>query len=160
MSQLAFCFFAAVVIIAAWRVVTTAEVARAAMALVIALAGLGPLFLLAGAEFIAVIQVLVYVGAVVVLFLFGIMLTQKPGDVADPDYKRRWPGVLVAAVLFAGLWAGITQAVRRTPLDVSEPTTTNEVGRLLLSDQIIAFEAVSILLLAALIGSIAIARKD
>ena len=85
---------------------------RAALALVVVLAAIAPIFLMLAAEFVAVAQVLVYVGAVVVLFLFAIMVTRQPmgNSPDDADHKHRWPGLLVAIALFAVLWAAIRDA--------------------------------------------------
>ena len=80
-------------------VVTSRNLVHAALMLVVALAGSAALFLMLGAEFVAWTVVLVYIGAVVVLFLFGIMITRAPlrRDPVPLDHKRRWPALLVAA---------------------------------------------------------------
>ena len=159
--EAAFTILSLLVIVAAWRVVTTQNVVRAALALVVVLAGMAPLFIMLAAEFVAVIQVLVYVGAVVVLFLFGIMLTRSPTDVPeDPDNRRRWPGLIVAVGLFGALWFSLTDAFGNTSVDPKRVSDTADVGSNLLRENVIAFEAVSVLLLAALIGAIVLARQD
>src|SRR5690606_28142996 len=99
-----FGIIAAVMIFAALRVVTTKNVMHAALYLVIVLAGVAAQFLLLGAEFIGVAQVLVYIGAVIVLFLFSIMLTKaRLGDDETVARERRLMGSLVAIVLFGVL---------------------------------------------------------
>ncbi|MDH3755515.1 MAG: NADH-quinone oxidoreductase subunit J [Acidimicrobiia bacterium] len=160
-QQVFFYLIATTQVVAAWRVVTTKNIVHAALYLVVVLAGVAAQFILLGAEFIASTQVLVYIGAVIVLFLFGIMLTQaRIGAENDLDQPNRLP-----AVLTAGLLAILTvSTVIRTFEDVELPdnsrTTTASVSDSIFSDYIIAFEAVSVLLLAALIGAIVVARKD
>lgn len=160
-SQLAFAFFSIVVIAAAWRVVTSDNVVRAALALVLVLGGMAPIFIMLAAEFLATVQVLVYVGAVVILFLFGIMLTRSPmGRSDEHDYKHRWPGFLIAVVLFCTLWYAIRDAFGDEQVGTRSVGRTAAVGDVLLRDHVFAFEAVSVLLLAALIGAIVLARRD
>lgn len=150
-----------IAIVGAWRVVTSENIVRAALALVVVLAAMAPLFLLLAAELVAIVQVLVYVGAVVILFLFGIMLTRSPMERSgDYDNRRRFSGVVVAVILFAALWYAITDAFGN---DVTDPSTigrTAQVGDVLLRQNVIAFEAISVLLLAALVGAIALARRE
>lgn len=161
-TTIAFLFFSLAVVVAAWRVVTSPNVVRAALALVVVLAGLAPIYLMLAAEFVALVQVLVYVGAVVVLFLFGIMLTRSP-VVAEPDEgnrRHRAISVLVATALFVLLTLSIRAELGGSEVNPTDVGRTAEVGNLLLRDFVIPFEAVSVLLLAALIGSIVIARRD
>jgi len=158
----AFIILGLVVLGAAFRVVTSQNVIHAALALVATLAGTAGLFLLLSAEFVAWVLVLVYIGAVIVLFLFGIMITRAPTgrDVALDHPRKAW-AVLVAIGLFVVLSWGSLQAFGTTELsNQGEPTSTETVGISLLGRFVIPFEAVSFVLLAALIGGITIARKD
>jgi len=146
---------------AALIVVTTRNLVHAALTLVIALGGSAILFLMLGAEFVAWTVVLVYIGAVIVLFLFGIMITRAPigRDSAELDHKRRWPAALIALSVFVLMAWSTTLAFGDAP--ISEGVTrTTELGDLLFSRYVIPFEAVSFVLLAALIGGIVLARKD
>ncbi len=161
-STVAFLAFSLVVIIAAWRVVTSPNVVRAALALVVVLAGIAPIYLMLAAEFVALVQLLVYVGAVVILFLFGIMLTRSP-VMAEPDAadrRHRAISVMVASGLFILLTFAIRDGVGSKAVDPANIGRTAAVGDLLLRDFIIPFEAVSVLLLAALVGAIVIARRE
>jgi NADH-quinone oxidoreductase subunit J len=162
-SQVAFLVFAAVTIYAAWRVVATNDVMRAALALVVVLGSMAPLFILLAAEFVAVVQVLVYVGAVVILFLFGIMLTRTP-SAKEPDtelnHRRRWPAAVMSLALFLALWFAVRDAFGEEEVAAETVGTTRLVGQSLLTDHVIAFEAVSVLLLAALVGAIVLARRE
>jgi NADH-quinone oxidoreductase subunit J len=164
-SQVAFLLFAALTIYAAWRVVTANDVMRAALALVVVLGTMAPLFILLAAEFVAVVQVLVYVGAVIILFLFGIMLTRSPsGETgsaeSDLNHKRRWPAALLTIGLFLALWFSIRDAFGDEKVKAESVGTTRVVGQSLLTDHVIAFEAISVLLLAALVGAIVLARRE
>jgi NADH-quinone oxidoreductase subunit J len=146
---------------AALLVVVSQNVVHAALMLVVALAGSAALFLMLGAEFVAWSVVLVYIGAVVVLFLFGIMITRAPTmrDSARLDHKRRWPAALVALAVFATTATATTLAFEDTEL-TEGIGRAGSLGDVLFSRYVIPFEAVSFVLLAALIGGIVLARKD
>jgi NADH-quinone oxidoreductase subunit J len=150
------------VLVSAFRVVTTSNLVHAALYLVATLAGAAGLFLLLSAEFVAWVLVLVYIGAVVVLFLFGIMITRAPtGREVAVNNDRRGVSALISAALFVVLsWASL-RAFGNTPIaQVGEATPTSEVGASLLGRFVVPFEVVSFVLLAALIGGITIARRD
>lgn len=157
-----FALLALAVAYSGFRVVTSQNVVHAALFLVATLAATAGLFILLSAEFVAWTLVLVYIGAVIVLFLFGIMITTAPtGREVSLDHSRKSVAVLVSLVLFAVLaWASI-QAFETTPIaDVGVATSTETLGTSLLGRFVIPFEVVSFVLLAALIGGITIARKD
>jgi len=144
------------------KVVTAKNVVHAALFLVAALGGTAVLFLMLSAEFVAWVVVLVYIGAVLVLFLFGIMITRAPTgkDVGLDADKRGWAAFLSLATFVLLTWASI-EAFGSTPIvDVGEATSTEVLGLALLGRFVIPFEVVSFVLLAALIGGITIARRD
>jgi NADH-quinone oxidoreductase subunit J len=150
------------VLVSAYRVVTTNNVVHAALYLVGALAGSAGLFLLLSAEFVAWALVLVYIGAVVVLFLFGIMITRAPtgaDEGLDSDHKVL-PALLSLALFVTISWGTVgafgTDAINNT----GDPTVTEILGEALLGRFVIPFEIVGFVLLAALIGGITIARRD
>jgi NADH-quinone oxidoreductase subunit J len=148
--------------IASIRVVTTKNIVHAALHLVVVLAGVAALYILLAAEFTAVVQVLVYIGAIVVLFLFGIMLTRAPiGITSNLDNDQRGLALVVALFLLGVLGAVLDDAYgsAKLPADPSLDRTV-DVGRSIFQDYVIPFEVVSILLLAALIGAVVIARRD
>ena len=160
-QNVVFVVIALVIVAAAFRVVTSPNVVHAALMLVVALGGSAALFIMLGAEFVAWTLVLVYIGAVVVLFLFGIMITRAPTG-RDPvrlDHKRRWPAALIAAGTFATLASASVAAFGEAAIEDSVSSTA-DLGDSLFSRFVIPFEAVSFVLLAALIGGIVIARKD
>jgi NADH-quinone oxidoreductase subunit J len=151
-----------VVLVSGFRVVTAQNVVHSALFLVGALAGSAGLFLMLSAEFVAWVLVLVYIGAVVVLFLFGIMITRAPTgfDEGLDSEKKAWPTVLSVSLFVLLSWSSLL-AFGDTPIEmVGEPTTTETLAQSLLGRFVIPFEVVSFVLLAALIGSITIARRD
>jgi NADH-quinone oxidoreductase subunit J len=155
-----FGLIAAAIVIGALRVVTTKNVVHAALWLVLVLAGVGADFLLVGAEFTGVTQVLVYIGAIVVLFLFGTMLTRAPiGRDPDVDNKNWYVGLVIALPLLGVLTYTLLDAFEGTHVD-AVPQTTAQVSDSIFSTYLIAFEGVGLLLTAALIGAIVLARKE
>ena len=159
-EHVAFGIIAAVMVASALRVVTTRDIVHAALYLVIVLAGVAALFLLVGAEFTGITQVLIYIGAVIVLFLFGIMLTRSDFDQdTETDHKRKFPAILTALLLLAVMIGALVDRFEDVELDAT-PQTTAQVSDELFSQYIVPFEAVSVLLLAALIGAIVIARRE
>jgi NADH-quinone oxidoreductase subunit J len=161
-QEYAFAVIAAVGGVSGIAVVTARNVVHAALYLVVALLSVGATFLLLGAEFTGWVQILIYVGAIIILFLFGLMLTKAPIGRDTLDNQRRWLGMLVAVGVFAGLVFLIDGAF---PLGDAERfsvshATTGDVGASMFRDFVLPFEAISFLLLAALIGAIVLARKD
>lgn len=163
-AQILFAAFAAVAVVSALRVVLAKDAARAAFALVLSLGVLGPLFLLLRAEFSAVVQLIVYVGAVVVLFVFVIMLTSNPEDPQDAQVSSSVKGVAPAVLAAIGLFAVVSFAALDTfgesQIGNTQPGDLVVLGRDLLTKQLFAFEVMSVLLLAALIGALAMARRN
>ena len=151
-------------VMAAFFVVTAKNVVRAVLSLVITLAGTAALFLMLGAEFVGWTVVLVYIGAVVILFLMGIMITQSPltssTELSQP-MSMRTPAILLSVVLFGVIsWAVIVSfGAEGIPLP-DEATRTASIGEAMFTNWVIPFEVVSFVLLAALIGGITLARKD
>jgi NADH-quinone oxidoreductase subunit J len=160
--EYAFVAVATIGSIAAVAVVTARNVVHAALYLVVTLAAVGITFLLLGAEFVGWVQILIYVGAIVILFLFGLMLTKAPIGRDTLDYQNRAVGAVVAVVVAIGLGSLILQAwpLDSTPAAASAPGGSDVLGSALFTTYVLPFEAVSFLLLAALIGAIVLARRD
>jgi NADH-quinone oxidoreductase subunit J len=162
-----FYLLAAVMVASAIAVVTTRNVVRGALYLILVFAGVSAQYVLLAAEFVAVTQVLIYIGAIMVLMLFGIMLTRaKIGREVDLTHNYWYVG-LATAVVLAGVmgYALIDQfGDRKLPedlrVDAVAGSNTATVSDAIFSQYLIPFEAVSVLLLAALVGAIVIARKD
>ena len=160
-QNVVFGVLAVVMVAAAFRLVTTQNVVRAALFLAIVLAGAAGLYVLLAAEFVAWVQVLVYIGAVVVLLLFGVMLTRAPiGRDADLDNEQRFLGALVALFLFGSLGAVLLDAFGDQEVGTIAIRRTAEVSDSIFGQFVIPFEVASILLLAALVGAVALARRD
>ncbi|MGW3115483.1 NADH-quinone oxidoreductase subunit J family protein [Streptomyces sp. NPDC001091] len=161
--EIAFLLVGLVTLGAALITVTTRQLVHAALWLVVTLGGLAVEYLLLTAEFIAWVQVLIYVGSVVVLLLFGLMLTRAPiGRSPDADSGNRVPALVVAVASAAALVWVVTDAFRATWIDLDGPAagTTRVTGESLFRHWVLPFEALSVLLLAALVGAIVLSRKN
>nr|WP_235834376.1 NADH-quinone oxidoreductase subunit J [Actinomadura logoneensis] len=153
-------------------VVTTRQLVHAALWLVLSFGALAGCYLVLTAEFVAWVQVLIYVGAVVVLLLFGIMLTRAPvGPSEDLDSGNRWAALAVAlgtaALLVTVLVMGfrgtrLNDAPRCPPGAASCPARANgsaeHLGEAVFRTWVLPFEVLSVLLLAALVGAIVLSR--
>lgn len=158
-----FIAIALVILVAGARVVTSQNVVHAALFLVGALAGSAGLMLLLSAEFVAWTIVLVYIGAVIVLFLFGIMITRAPviHDLGLDNKKSRPVAAVVALATFAVLtYTSVLAFGDERIADVGDPTPTATLADGLLGRFVLPFEIVGFILLAALIGGITVARRD
>ena len=160
-QNVAFGIIAAMMIFAALSVVTSKNVVHAALWLVMVLSGVAAQYILASAEFVAASQILVYIGAVMVLFLFGIMLTRAQiGKEAGLNNAGWALGIPVALVLFGLLAWVILDAFGDDIVADRGPTPTVLLSDQFLSIYLVPFLAVSFVLLAAAIGAIVLARKD
>ncbi|WP_052864797.1 NADH-quinone oxidoreductase subunit J family protein [Streptomyces niger] len=160
--EIAFLLVGLVTLGAAVVTVTTKQLVHAALWLVVALGGIAVEYLLLTAEFIAWVQVLIYVGSVVVLLLFGLMLTKAPiGRSPDADSGNRWAALLVALASAAVLVWVVVDAFRASwiDLDGAAQGSTEVSGRSLFQHWVLPFEALSVLLLAALVGAIVLSRR-
>ncbi|MEW2162981.1 NADH-quinone oxidoreductase subunit J [Streptomyces sp. NPDC007084] len=160
--EIAFVLVGLVTFGAAIVTVTTRQLVHAALWLVVALGGLAVEYLLLTAEFIAWVQVLIYVGSVVVLLLFGLMLTKAPiGRSPDADSGNRWAALTVAAASAGTLVWVVVDAFRTTWVDLNGAAagSTEVTGASLFQNWVLPFEALSVLLLAALVGAIVLSRK-
>ncbi len=157
-----FTIIAVVAVVAALKLVTTSNVVHAALYLVVVLSAVAATYILLAAEFIASVQVMVYIGAVMVLLLFGVMLTRAQiGRDAELDHERRWISALIGSLLFVVMTASIVDYYGDTELLLEGGVQrTAQVSDSVFSTYIVPFEAISILLLAALIGAIVVARRD
>jgi NADH-quinone oxidoreductase subunit J len=161
-QEYAFVVLAVVGSVSAIAAVTGRNVVHAVLYLVVTLASVGGIYLLLGAEFVGWVQILIYVGAIVILFLFGLMLTKAPIGRDTLDNQNRWVGAVVGFGVFAGLVLLIQDAFQTqnaVPFQTFH-ATTGQVGESLFRSYVLPFEAVSFLLLAALIGAVVLARKD
>lgn len=161
--QIVFLLTAAVILGAATMVVTTRNLVHAALWLIVTLFGAAVLFATLNAGFIAVVQVVVYIGAIAILFIFAVMLTRRTMTDTGPGLNRGWwLSAIIAVVTFSGLiwlvsaWDGFTKFAP------AYPSAFDAVGALadaLVSPAayVLPFEVASVLLLAALVGAVYIA---
>lgn len=161
-QNVGFYVVAAVMVVAALFVVSTRNVVHAALWLVVVMAGLAAQYVLAAAEFVAVSQVLVYIGAVMVLFLFGIMLTRAQIGTERNLNNKGWGLGIPVALLLLGImsWAIIDFFGDDTIREPEGSFETTSISDQVLSPYLAPFLAITFILLAAAIGAIVLARKD
>lgn len=156
-----FYIFALLTITSAVFLVSTRNIMYSAMALFVTLLSIAALYLLLRADFIAITQIMVYVGGILILLLFGIMLTHR---ITSVDIKTNNLNVIPAVIFTVGITAIIIVIMLTTKWRITIPmqneTTIGEIGRQLLSSYLLPFEIASIVLLVALIGSAMYARKN
>jgi len=161
MNEFTFWVIITLTIISAGTVVLSNQLIYSAMALLSTLFGVAGIYVFLRADFIAGVQVLVYIGGILILIIFGIMLTNRISSVRlSQTNVQQGVGGAVA------IWLCILMSlvISKTPwfqADASEPVgTVAEVGTLLLTKYLLPFEAISILLLGALIGAAVLSRKE
>ena len=160
-QNVGFYIIAAMMLLGAVRVVTTKNIVHAALWLVVVLGGIAAQYILAAAEFVAVSQVLVYIGAVMVLFLFGIMLTRARIGREEGLNNTTWAlGIPVALILFGLLTWVVIDAYEDDVIPDGSPAETQGIADQVLSPYLVPFLAISFILLAAAIGAMVLARKD
>src|SRR5687768_17567212 len=164
-----FYFFAAVLLFAALRVITARNPVHAALFLVLAFVTASGIWMLLRAEFLAIALVLVYVGAVMVLFLFVVMMLDINLDKLREGFWRYLPvgaaiGVLIAVEMGALVWNHFTREAYPTPAALPAGySNTKELGMVLYTDYVYPFELAAVLLLIAIVAAIALTmrrRKD
>ena len=165
-QNVGFGIIAALMIFAALSVVSTKNVVHAALWLALVLGGVAAQYILAAAEFVAVSQVMVYIGAVMVLFLFGIMLTRAQiGREVGLNNSTWYAGIPVALLIF-GLLAWVIvdafedQTIEEGIIGGSPEANTTAIADSVLSPYLIPFFGMTFVLLAAAVGAIVLARKD
>ena len=160
LSQIVFYFFAALTVGSAAVVVFARSLIRSAFALLFTFFGVAALYALLGADFLAATQMVIYVGGILVLLLFGVMLTHKLYDLnLKSETFQVFPSILAVLVGFAVLANFMMKTQwHNGGLSAAVPTTA-AIGELFMRDYILPFEAASILLLIALIGAAMIVRR-
>ncbi len=158
--DVAFLVVALITAAAAIRTVTSTNLVHAALFLAVTLAGIAGVFLVLSADFLALVQLVVYVGAVAVLFLFGLMLTRAPIGREALDSEHRGLALGVSATLFVLLSGLIIAAFGDVRVDVVDGPRTADLGLALFRDWVLPFEVLSMLLLAALVGAIVLSRRE
>jgi NADH-quinone oxidoreductase subunit J len=165
-QEVAFWIIALAMAVAAIGVVRTRNVVHAALFLVVVLAGAAAIYVLLVAEFVAWVQVLIYIGAVVILFLFGIMLTRAPmqGEGSRLDNDQRWAAVVVSLFVLGVLVALLVDAFGGKEIAFHDSLvhqgSSGNVSLSVFRQYLVPFEVVSMLLLGALVGAVVLARRD
>jgi NADH-quinone oxidoreductase subunit J len=159
--QVIFLVLSVLAVGSALLVVTTRNLVHAALWLVVTLGSVAGVYLVLAAEFVAWVQVLIYVGAVVVLLLFALMLTKAPtGPQPDLTVARAVPAAVVAALVAVLLCATVVAGFRDVRLERDQLAvgTAEVTGSTIFSQWVLPFEVLSVLLLAALVGAIVLSR--
>jgi NADH-quinone oxidoreductase subunit J len=161
-QNVGFGIIAIIMVVSALRVVTSNNVVHAALWLVLVLASVAAQYVLLAAEFLAVTQVLVYIGAVMVLFLFGTMLTRASiGAETDLNNKNWFIAVPVAAILLATMIIALNDGFGNEKMPNDAPVvTTQQVSDQIFGPYLLPFWALSFVLLAATVGAIVLSRRD
>lgn len=155
-----FVVFAAVMLGGGLLVVVLRGIIRAGLAMMVSFAGLAGLYVVLGAPLIAAAQVLIYIGAISVLVLFAIMLTQtKAAPVRLVFQTQAIPAAIASAVLAILIAIAVT-ATDWGAVASRVSTATDALARVLFDDYVLAFEVVGVLILAAVIGAVFLARRD
>jgi len=162
-----FYLFALIILVSAVMTITRRNVVYSGVWLVSALLGVAGLYLLQGAEFLAAVQVILYIGGVMVLFLFVIMLVPLREEIRERRFaNQKWLAIAGGLLLLAGMSVFLSRGVKG--LDLAEPapppelgvvtTNSEQVGQVLFSEYLLPFELASILLLVAIIGAVVMAQ--
>lgn len=155
-----FIVISATVLVSAVAVVAARNLVRAAFWLLPCFLGVAGVFVLLGAHFLAAIQVLIYVGAIMLLLLFVLMLTRDvSGAIAAPNNRQAGWAIIAAGVL-AAVAIGVVSRYQWQVGAAKASASTAAVGEALLRTYLLPFEIASVLLLAAMVGAIVIARSD
>lgn len=150
----------AVSLLGALGVVFLKNLFHAALALILTLLGVATLYAVLHAEFLAVVQILLYVGAVMTIVIFAVMLTSRLMDKAAPQGNK----LVFPAVFFGTTFAGfLIYVIKKTPWPKAveaEPLSLFDLGNAFMGRYVFPFEVISIILIAVMIGAIVIAKKD
>jgi NADH-quinone oxidoreductase subunit J len=160
-STAIFALIAAVTVGSAMMVAFSRNIIYSAFSLLGTFAGVAGLYIFLGADFVAAVQLLIYVGGILVLILFAVMLTHR---ITDVEITNRAAGRIPALIIVAVLVYLLVQAVRETPWvkakQIVYAATTGSIGDLFLDTYLLPFELASLVLLAAMIGAVVISRKE
>jgi NADH-quinone oxidoreductase subunit J len=159
-DDILFLILAAIMLGSALLVVTLRDIIRCGLAMMVCFGALAGIYVIAGAPLVAATQVLVYIGAISVLVLFAIMLTQTKAAPARLVFQTQAVPAGIAAVVLVVVLALTIGATQWGGTGQRTTTDTNDLARELFSDWVLPFEIVGVLLLAAVIGGIFLAKRD
>lgn len=160
-AYIAFVIVSAWVLVASVYVVTTPHIVRAAYMLLAALFGIAVMYVILHADFLAAVQVLIYVGGVNILIIFGVMLTEHMGKTSFSLVSfNLFPALLTCALIALALILGLTVYPWPEQEVAAALPTTAPIGGMFLTKYILPFEVASVLLLVVLLGAVSVARKE
>jgi NADH-quinone oxidoreductase subunit J len=155
-----FWIFAAVMIGSGLLVVTMRDIIRCGLAMIVCFGALAGIYVIIGSPLIAAAQVIIYIGAISVLILFAIMLTQTKDAPARLVFQTQAGGAAIAAVVIVVVMTLAISATDWSEIGQRVRLSTDELAKLLFSDFVLAFEVVSVLLLAAVVGGVFLAKRE
>jgi NADH:ubiquinone oxidoreductase subunit 6 (subunit J) len=156
-----FYILAAIIVGSGVMVVSLKNIFHCALFLVLSLFGVAGIYILLSAEFLAAVQVLIYVGAITILMIFAIMLTAKLYSAKIRQSNEQViPGIIIVAALLVATIVTLSRTAWKLSDAAPQVESTVGIGRMLLTKYVLPFEVVSVVLLSALIGAIVIARRD
>ncbi len=160
MSAIAFYIISAVLVVSA-LVVVCRSVFTSALYLASALSMVAGIFVLLSADFLAAVQILLYVGGILIILAFAVMLSSVQLAKLQPQVNRQWlPALLMGAGLLAVVLAGLKRGAFQSNFAPAHGPTTEKIGHLLLGDMILPFELISLILLASLVGAVIFTKKE
>jgi NADH-quinone oxidoreductase subunit J len=158
-----FYFLSGVAVLSALAVITRRNPVHSAIALIVTLLSLAGLYLMLYAPFVAGVQIILYVGGIMVLFLFVIMLVNIDRNMIEDQFNKQWLVGIVATLALGGLFVTVYlrgSSIFPTPLAaMSERSNTQDIGLLLYRNYLLPFEIASLLLLVAIVGAVVMAKK-
>ena len=158
--QIVFYFFAALTVLSAAVVVFARNLIHSAFALLFTFFGVAALYVLLGADFLAATQMVIYVGGILVLLIFGVMLTHKIYEMKlKSETYQFWPGLVLTTIVFLTLAGVMLRTSWHGRAAQPMTPTTAGIGELFMKEYILPFEVASIFLLIALIGAAMIVRR-
>jgi len=158
MNNVAFVVISILTLAAALAAASLPKLIHAALSFAVTFVGIAAFFFLLGAEFVGLIQVFVYVGAVAVLIVFTILLTRR--DIQDPG-KPNWGGAIIAIAVFGGLlWAILRTPILSVAAPQVEALTVRRIGEVLMTSYVWPLQCVGLLLTAALIGALILVMEE
>jgi len=161
LTQFIFYILAAITVLSAGITAFSRNIVYSAFALFGAFAGVAGIYILLGADFLFIIQIFIYIGGILVVTIFAVMLTQ---GIAEVNVSNRAVGFMPALITMAGAGAVMLYAIVRTPWYHAKAAplapTTYGIGNAFLGPYVLPFEVASIVLLAALVGAVVISRQE
>jgi NADH-quinone oxidoreductase subunit J len=158
MNSVAFLVIAIITLSGALAAAALPKLIHAALSLVIVFVGVAAYFFLLGAEFVGLVQVFVYIGAVAVLIVFTILLTRRE---VTGDHGINWGGAIVALAVFGGLlWTILKTKPLAIPAPQVEPLTVKRIGEVLMTNYVWPLQCVGLVLTTALIGALILVMEE